>query len=77
MICPVRCFTCGRVLADKIKYFQKKRKELLGSATAAPVLDNGDHVDERILGMVLDDLGLNLMCCRRHLLAHVDLVSSI
>lgn len=77
MICPVRCFTCGRVIADKIKYFQKKREELLGSKTAYPILDYAVTDEERQLGMVLDDIGLSLMCCRRHLLTHVDLIDII
>ena len=28
MIIPVRCMTCGKVLADKWKYFTEKTKEL-------------------------------------------------
>ena len=28
MIIPVRCFTCGKVLADKWEYYDKKVKEL-------------------------------------------------
>lgn len=77
MICPVRCFTCGRVIADKIKYFQRRRRELLGSQTAAPTLTDGASDEERVLGQLLDDLDLRLMCCRRHLLAHVDLIDII
>lgn len=77
MICPVRCFTCGRVIADKIKYFQRRRRELLGSSTAAPILDKAEEPNERALGEVLDELGLDLMCCRRHLLTQVDLIDVI
>ena len=77
MICPVRCFTCGRVIADKIKYFQKRRSELLGSKTASPILDNADTDSERYMGLLLDELGLTMMCCRRHLLTHVDLIDII
>lgn len=76
MICPVRCFTCGRVLADKIKYFQKKREEIFGK-NASPILDNADQDEERQMGILLDELGLNLMCCRRHILTHVDLIDII
>jgi DNA-directed RNA polymerase subunit N len=77
MICPVRCFTCGRVIADKIKYFQKRRAELLGSKTASPVLDDGSTDEEKALGGVMDELGLYLMCCRRHMLTNVDLIDVI
>ena len=77
MICPVRCFTCGRVLADKIRFFQRKRHELLGSKDAAPVLEKGETEEERVLGDLLDELGLNIMCCRRHMLTQVDLIDLI
>lgn len=73
MLIPIRCFTCGRVLADKYIYFQKKRKALLHSENAAPMLDKGDTEDERVMGTVLDELELNLMCCRRTMLSHVDI----
>ena len=82
MLCPVRCFTCGRVLADKIRFFQRKRQELLEaqgfssastSASSLPALDASSTYDDRVLGVLMDDLGLNLMCCRRHLLSDVDM----
>ena len=28
MIIPVKCFTCGKVLADKWNYFKKKSNEI-------------------------------------------------
>jgi DNA-directed RNA polymerase subunit N (RpoN/RPB10) len=76
MIIPVKCFTCGGVLADKYRYFLaevRKRK-----------LQNGVHVEKVIYltpsnikktdeGMVLDELGLYNVCCRRHMLTHVDI----
>ena len=76
MIIPVKCFTCGKVLADKYMYYQMKVRELKRNA--------GDNVDKVIYltqetvrktpeGKVLDDLHLNKMCCRRHMLAHVDI----
>lgn len=76
MIIPVKCFTCGKVLADKYMYYQMKVREYKRNA--------GDDVDKVIYltqetvrktpeGKVMDDLGLNKMCCRRHMLAHVDI----
>ena len=77
MIIPVRCFTCGKVIADTYRHFQAQRKELLGSEKAAPVLENGDTKQETALGTVLDELMLTRPCCRRHLLTHVPLDSII
>jgi DNA-directed RNA polymerase subunit N (RpoN/RPB10) len=73
----VRCVTCGRVISWFFKYFQRRRKELLGSERAAPILERGVQPDEKALGKVLDELGLDLICCRRHLLSHVDLTDMI
>jgi DNA-directed RNA polymerase subunit N len=58
MIIPVRCFTCGKVVADK--YEQFKREVRQGEDPA----------------VVLDNLGLNRYCCRRMLLAHIDIIDS-
>jgi len=33
-----------------------------------------DHKDKTPEGEVMDDLGLNKMCCRRHIMTHVDIV---
>jgi DNA-directed RNA polymerase subunit N len=79
MIIPVRCFTCGTILADKWEYFKKKCEELEKKHA------NGEHVvmtdqeffDKSVKGAVLDELKLSKYCCRRHMLGHVDLVEII
>lgn len=76
MIIPIKCFTCGKVLADKYRfYIEKVRKEKKDNN-----LDEDDVVyltkentTKAIEGKVLDDLNLNKMCCRRHMLTHVDI----
>ena len=76
MIIPVKCFTCGNVLADKYRYFIEK--------TRAKKLAKGDNPDKIMYldkltmektpeGQVLDELKLINMCCRRHMLTHVDI----
>lgn len=76
MIIPIKCFTCGKVLADKYRfYIEKVRKEKKDNN-----LDEDDVVyltkentTKAIEGKVLDELNLNKMCCRRHMLTHVDI----
>jgi len=58
MIIPVRCFTCGKVVADKYDQFKREIRQGEDPAT------------------VLDNLGLNRYCCRRMLLAHIDIIDS-
>lgn len=75
MLCPVRCFTCGRVLSDKCKFFDDKRTERLAKLKAERV----GYREERdvVMGDVLDDLGVDQPCCRTVLLTTVNLMSVI
>ena len=76
MIIPVKCFTCGKVLADKYRWYQAEVRKAK--------VDRGMNVDKVIYftkenkgktpeGEILDKLQLNKMCCRRHMLTHVDI----
>lgn len=76
MLIPVKCFTCGKVLADKYEYYKNQVKLLK--------VEKG-HDDENVIyltkankektaeGMVMDNLQLKKICCRRHFLTHVDI----
>lgn len=77
MIIPVKCFTCGKVLADKYRYYKRQVRERKN----LNLEENEDDVvyltqlnkEKTIEGIVLDELKLNKMCCRRHMLTHVDI----
>lgn len=76
MIIPIKCFTCGKVLADKFRYYEKevrKRKSEKNIELDNVIYLTKDTVDKTIEGEVLDELKLNKMCCRRHMLTHVDI----
>ncbi len=76
MIIPIKCFTCGNVIADKYRYFTEEvRKRKLGKGMDIDkVLYLTKELSEKTVeGDVLDDLGMNRMCCRRHMLTHVDI----
>jgi len=85
MIIPVRCFTCGKVLANKWTTYQKRlveSKEAHESEEAEssePAADGTRpaFLDSHFQKKILDDLGLDRMCCRRHMLSHVDLIDII
>ena len=76
MIIPIKCFTCGKVLADKYRYYLKEvkkrkyEKDININKVIYLVEDNLDKTPE---GQVLDELRLTKYCCRRHMLTHVDL----
>jgi DNA-directed RNA polymerase I, II, and III subunit RPABC5 len=76
MIIPVKCFTCGNVLADKYRYFQTKVREAKlkdGVSVDKVVYLTKNNMEKTQEGKILDALHLNRPCCRRHMLTHVDI----
>jgi DNA-directed RNA polymerase subunit N len=76
MIIPVKCFTCGMVLADKYRYYQEevRKRKLAKSLDVEKVIYLTKEFHEKTPeGEVLDEMNLMKMCCRRHLLTHVDI----
>jgi DNA-directed RNA polymerase subunit N (RpoN/RPB10) len=76
MIIPIKCFTCGMVIADKYRYYQNevRRQKLLQGVSADKVIYlTKENTEKTIEGNVLDDIGLKKVCCRRHMLTHVDI----
>tara|TARA_Y100000992_G_C21099799_1_gene412069 strand:+ start:43 stop:276 length:234 start_codon:yes stop_codon:yes gene_type:complete len=76
MIIPVKCFTCGELLADKYEYYKCKVAEIKtqkGLDNSNEVYLTKEHTEKSAEGTVLDNLNLTKMCCRRHFLTHVDI----
>jgi DNA-directed RNA polymerase subunit N (RpoN/RPB10) len=76
MIIPVKCFTCGKVLADKYRYYLRevrKRKTADNKETDRVVYLTETNSDKTPEGYVLDELHIDKICCRRHILTHVDI----
>jgi DNA-directed RNA polymerase subunit N len=81
MIIPIRCFTCGTILADKWEYFNKKvdeyEKKHETDENESVKMTNIPFFDKSVKGQILDELQLTKYCCRRHMLSHVDLIEII
>lgn len=76
MIIPVKCFSCGKVLANKYRFYQREVRKLKMNEKMEidkVVYLTDENVDKTPEGLVLDKLKLNKYCCRRHMLAHVDI----
>ena len=76
MIIPIKCFTCGNVLANKYRYFLEKVRAKKLSKGANPdkvIYLTKDRVEKTVEGDILDELRLTNVCCRRHMLTHVDI----
>ena len=75
MIIPIKCFTCGMVIADKYRYYTtevRKRKHAKSDIPTTLYLTK-DVREKTIEGVLMDEIGLTRMCCRRHFLSHVDI----
>lgn len=81
MIIPIKCFTCGNVIANKYRFYQQEvRKRKLSKKIASDsneiekvIYLTKEFHDKTPEGEVLDELGMKKMCCRRHFLTHVDI----
>jgi DNA-directed RNA polymerase subunit N (RpoN/RPB10) len=73
MIIPIRCFTCGKVIADKWEYYIKRCEELENDEKNK---DN-KYFKEPFKEKILDELQLHKYCCRRMILSHVDVVDNL
>ncbi len=67
VIIPVRCFTCGKVIAPLYEDYKKRYEECKKAVDAG---EKPKETSEKIL----DDLGLARFCCRRMIISHVDLL---
>ena len=77
MLIPVKCVTCGKVIANKYMIYLEEVKQRKTSKNmdhdSIEYLDTS-KIKKTIEGEVMDKLGLNDICCRRHVLTHVDIL---
>lgn len=84
MLIPIRCFTCGEIMADKWQPFiiltNKERNNLnedVDDDLNIQTIDISNKSSKTIEGKVLDKFNLNKMCCRRMMLSNVHLISYV
>lgn len=63
MIIPIRCYSCGKVVADKLREYQRRTK-------------NGEE-PPAVCAEAMERLGLSRYCCKRMFLGHVELVQKL
>lgn len=77
MIIPVKCFTCGKVLADKYDFWKSEVRKLKvekGIPEDNVIYFSKENVEKTPEALVMDKLNIKKMCCRRHMLTHVDIL---
>jgi DNA-directed RNA polymerase subunit N (RpoN/RPB10) len=72
----MRCFECGKMIADKWRGYQRELKKLKGDNNPERVYFDGGKVPATPEKKLLDALNLN-QCCRTHFLTQVDLIDKI
>ena len=81
MIIPIRCYTCGKLLADKYEYYKKEliRKKLALKSDKDPLMIDisVEDVKKTIAGEIMDELGLERICCRKVMLTSIDIIDEI
>ena len=86
MLIPIKCYTCGKILADKYLYYKKEliRKELAFKADEKnknkdPMMIDISVEDVKMTpaGEIMDELGLDRICCRKVMLTSIDIIDEI
>ena len=77
MIIPILCMGCGKQIADKWRYYQRRLVQLKADKAEQPVFMDGTKPIRTPEAQILDELGLNRICCRKHFLTHRDLMDKI
>lgn len=78
MIIPVRCYTCGKPIANKYASYKlrvaeiKKKENLPAGDTVINM--NSVNLVKTVEGRVMDELGLIRLCCRKVFLGHIEIV---
>jgi DNA-directed RNA polymerase subunit N len=86
MIIPIRCYTCGEILADKwIPYItaihndknsNDKNLNKDNDDLELKYIDiTNDKEEKSIEGKILDEMNLHKYCCRRMMLSNVHIIS--
>jgi DNA-directed RNA polymerase subunit N (RpoN/RPB10) len=86
MLIPVRCYTCGEILADKwipyISAIQNDKNNIDGEVDPDKDILELKYIDikepkpeKSIEGKILDELELHKYCCRRMMLGNVHIIS--
>ncbi len=79
MIIPIRCMSCGNVIADKWNYYKNELKKRRGKGNEYEdrFYMDGTQIPKTLELEVMTRIGLKRPCCRKHFLTHVDLMDKI
>jgi DNA-directed RNA polymerase subunit N (RpoN/RPB10) len=79
MLLPVKCFTCGKEISSYYRAYEREvRQKKMAAAGINGVVNDVVYLTKvqtakTAEGEVLDNLLIKKMCCRRHILTHVEI----
>lgn len=78
MIVPVRCMTCGKVLANKWNSYKRMCEQAESEAVMSELESEvSKSFEPGFKKKILEDLGITKMCCKRHMITHVDIIDML
>lgn len=77
MIIPVRCFTCGKVIAHLLEPYLEELQKNITEKEQLDGIKNTYSSDKTIEGKILDDLKIERICCRTHFICYNDFSRNI
>ena len=77
MIIPIRCMSCGNMIADKWRYYQNELNRIKVSKTIERYYFDGKEVIETPEKKIMNILKIRRPCCRKHFLTQIDLMEKI
>jgi DNA-directed RNA polymerase subunit N (RpoN/RPB10) len=76
-IFPVRCMNCGKVIGDKWLFYQNQIEKARLEKQEVQVYFDGTRIPDTAEKRILDAMGIERLCCRKHFLTHIDLIHQI
>ena len=81
MIIPIRCFTCGKVIANRWEMYIRKKNEYSGDSPNLNTYIDVEQIHNQNYqtpeAKALNDCQIHRICCRRMFLSHSDLHNDI
>jgi DNA-directed RNA polymerase subunit N (RpoN/RPB10) len=79
MIIPIRCFTCGKVIAHLLDTYLEELQKTITDEEQVKIqgIKNNYDSEKTNEGKILDDLKLDRICCRSHFLCYNDFSRNI
>ncbi|MEM0160337.1 MAG: DNA-directed RNA polymerase subunit N [Thermoplasmata archaeon] len=69
MIIPVRCYSCGRVIASDYMNFKEKVDEIRKKENRDPTVEE--------IKSIFEQIGVRRYCCKRMIISHIDLIDEV